>query len=570
MASCSTNASDSDDSHFKCSLCLETCKRPKLLPCSHTFCEDCLKDLVKHNTYHNSFRCPYCREVVQIPKGGVSAFKNNFYLESRLAKAPGKPRDLFCKIHSSKPRELELFCVPCNRYICLKCKLDDHRDHTTVDLEERAKSVKAELTKDKQILNNDSIAGVKKRLNELKSEQQTVFDKGSKLRKEILKRHKMMVDVADQCRDEALFSLDSVTACIDSQLDNIGKKMQKSLDSLEKLDKRMEKCLTGEDGIGMLLTAQEIYNDAAKIEKNVQEAMAPQITAVSRPVLRASTSADFTLEVQRKFLGHVERMDMDVTVQVAVKEVFRRIPADDCCEIFSLFPKADNTAWIAYEPSCQSTQPAKFPELLDCKGRVIEEKSSVRGRTNFTQSRDGRAVCVVQGPGSFSTYAKSRRQLLLRNSLSGTACVMIVSQDLGQSHFKPQFTFKCGPHRAVDMEPSKGLVAVVEEAWPPETHRKVHLYQQPHEVPVATYTPPVGEYQPSDVCFIHLAGQEVLLVADEMNDAIHIVGLKSTPLKLLGYLAPGSPLIRNPTALNTDEKMQLWVACRGGSIILFH
>nr|KAG5690068.1 hypothetical protein BaRGS_016376 [Batillaria attramentaria] len=85
--------------------------------------------------------------------------------------------------------------------------------------------------------------------------------------------------------------------------------------------------------------------------------------------------------------------------------------------------------------------------------------------------------------------------------------------------------------------------------------------------PIATYSPPVTPFQPSDVCFYTLGGHKVLLVADELNDAIHVVNVQDGRLSFARYLAPGCPLLVQPTALNTDTRGRLWIACRGGKIL---
>nr|KAG5695464.1 hypothetical protein BaRGS_011306 [Batillaria attramentaria] len=111
------------------------------------------------------------------------------------------------------------------------------------------------------------------------------------------------------------------------------------------------------------------------------------------------------------------------------------------------------------------------------------------------------------------------------------------------------------------------LFVVLEEAQAPDLQRTVRLYRRPQPDAIATYSPPVAPFQPSDVCFYTLGGHEVLLVADELNDAIHVVNVQDGRLNFARYLAPGCPLLVQPTALNTDTRGRLWVACRGGRII---
>nr|KAG5690072.1 hypothetical protein BaRGS_016380 [Batillaria attramentaria] len=111
------------------------------------------------------------------------------------------------------------------------------------------------------------------------------------------------------------------------------------------------------------------------------------------------------------------------------------------------------------------------------------------------------------------------------------------------------------------------LFVVLEDAQAPDLQRTVRLYRRPKPRAIATYSPPVAPFQPSDVCFYTLGGHEVLLVADELNDAIHVVNVQDGRLSFARYLAPGCPLLVQPTALNTDTRGRLWIACRGGKIL---
>ncbi|KAI8493591.1 hypothetical protein Bbelb_285120 [Branchiostoma belcheri] len=59
---------------LSCSICLELFTRPKMLPCQHTFCQDCLQD---HASRRAPFQCPNCRQQVRLPRQGVASLPDN-------------------------------------------------------------------------------------------------------------------------------------------------------------------------------------------------------------------------------------------------------------------------------------------------------------------------------------------------------------------------------------------------------------------------------------------------------------------------------------------------------------
>ncbi|XP_015773537.1 PREDICTED: tripartite motif-containing protein 45-like [Acropora digitifera] len=50
------------EKHLECAVCMEHFKEPKVLPCLHTFCKDCLKVLIKKQGSDHVITCPECRQ----------------------------------------------------------------------------------------------------------------------------------------------------------------------------------------------------------------------------------------------------------------------------------------------------------------------------------------------------------------------------------------------------------------------------------------------------------------------------------------------------------------------------
>ncbi|KAM8934351.1 RING finger protein 223-like [Pelodytes ibericus] len=57
---------------------------PLLLPCSHTFCMECLSRLCLFLKQSQNFPCPLCRTPAQIPFGGVPKMQPNMDVVSQF------------------------------------------------------------------------------------------------------------------------------------------------------------------------------------------------------------------------------------------------------------------------------------------------------------------------------------------------------------------------------------------------------------------------------------------------------------------------------------------------------
>ncbi|KAL8572061.1 hypothetical protein ACOMHN_026687 [Nucella lapillus] len=62
--------------------------------------------------------------------------------------------------------------------------------------------------------------------------------------------------------------------------------------------------------------------------------------------------------------------------------------------------------------------------------------------------------------------------------------------------------------------------------------------------------------------------KKVLLITDQRNDAIHVVSIHGNTMQFERFLyGSGGPLVQ-PTAITVDVHDRLWVACRGGSVLM--
>eukprot|EP00916_Digyalum_oweni_P017694 GHVL01029074.1.p1 GENE.GHVL01029074.1~~GHVL01029074.1.p1 ORF type:complete len:571 (+),score=48.14 GHVL01029074.1:168-1880(+) len=551
---------------LSCCLCLEIFTSPKLLPCSHSFCVKCLQDLTTH-LKSKTFPCPQCREQVTVPQGGVGSFQNNFYLNPQDL---DKARDgTLCLTHSNQ--ELDLYCEDCKLAVCLKCVLTKHKLHSTKDLSEAASEAKSQL-KLSQVRLRKAVSYMTDEVSAESKELKDVQDKKAALQAAIKRKHATLVALANKVRDVSLASLDTVSGEIESQVSKELDIKQSNLDELCQLQQQTQQAIDTGTSLKLLTVAKEMREGRGSPQavKNLTPAKRSNFW---RPVLNREMTEDVIEQSITKFFGSVQIVQMETAVpEVTVKELFCCGDGDDT-EVFSLCPYDNDNVMMSFaRRKAKDDAPC---EQFDIKGASLATQKNGLGKQTFKCRGGSKGMCTITETGSLlQTYDKSQKSTtfkLIKSSAkdANIKTVKVTSEDPFKTKYTLLFSIKVGTHRAFDVDSSEQLFVVVEEAQSPGGQRKVLLYRRDQHTPVSTYTPPTAACQPSDVCFYRLGGREVLLVADEGTDTVRVLHVQGDELKFDRFLAPGCPLLVQPTALNTDSQGRLWVACRGGNILTF-
>lgn len=125
-----------------CTICLQHYCQPKILPCLHSYCQDCLKKLLGGSK--RELRCPECREVVPLP-AGVEGLKTNFFINGLLDLVPpveeSKATCSLCPLIGQDASSVAVsHCIDCADHLCQACARG-HRcsrlthGHLLVDME---------------------------------------------------------------------------------------------------------------------------------------------------------------------------------------------------------------------------------------------------------------------------------------------------------------------------------------------------------------------------------------------------------------------------------------------------
>ena len=145
--------------HLMCSICLETFKEPKALPCLHNFCQQCLQDhicnvKVSESSKSNYFECPLCRKKTYPVKPETkrdcwaAEFLTNHFIVSIIDESKKvSTRDstterqttqcVPCEV-DGKQEPSSCYCLSCAEYLCRACQKDHKRfkmtrNHTVIE-----------------------------------------------------------------------------------------------------------------------------------------------------------------------------------------------------------------------------------------------------------------------------------------------------------------------------------------------------------------------------------------------------------------------------------------------------
>ena len=109
-----------------CPVCFELYKKPKYLPCHHTYCVECLGKLV----VQSNITCPECRKTSVVPSGGVKQLPHNFFIQNLVDEIVLKHRmegeeEAKCD-HCTSNDPVKAKCEDCGEFLCNHC-LEHHK-----------------------------------------------------------------------------------------------------------------------------------------------------------------------------------------------------------------------------------------------------------------------------------------------------------------------------------------------------------------------------------------------------------------------------------------------------------
>ncbi|GAA6229638.1 zinc-binding protein A33-like [Lates japonicus] len=123
-----------------CPVCQGIFRDPVLLPCTHSFCRECLQ-----RSFQVNKKCPVCRELFEegqaIANRALSSACETFLKQANRRSTQKRPSEDTCNLHL-KP--LELYCEKDEEPVCVEC-VSLHSTHRLYSLRDGAPMCRKEL-----------------------------------------------------------------------------------------------------------------------------------------------------------------------------------------------------------------------------------------------------------------------------------------------------------------------------------------------------------------------------------------------------------------------------------------
>ena len=185
------------NSHLECSLCLNNFNDPRILPCGHTFCLQCIR---KQINISKQYICGECRQWWNSTPEGINYLPKNFGLASIVSAASNEDisfvsqmlsgeQKFFCQKHVDQ--KIVIFCRDCKILACAMCGLLLHSKHTFIEVNKADEEFKSTITTKLKELNRN-LTTCKKELSLFKEKVQQKRTEQEAIEKEIKSCNKLL------------------------------------------------------------------------------------------------------------------------------------------------------------------------------------------------------------------------------------------------------------------------------------------------------------------------------------------------------------------------------------------
>lgn len=142
MANEATEINEKLSDIVECCICTDIFTDPRILPCFHTFCANCLKEigLKAKKGPGDKMSCPQCRAEFTVPLGGFMELQKNFFMCKLLEVIHSSSKQNVCDLNTGNCSSAKWYCEECRLKLCDECS----KVHKTIKIQKKHELVPLE------------------------------------------------------------------------------------------------------------------------------------------------------------------------------------------------------------------------------------------------------------------------------------------------------------------------------------------------------------------------------------------------------------------------------------------
>ena len=351
------------EERLTCPVCLDHYTNPKILPCHHSFCQQCLERLPldkKNETYYLS--CPTCRHRTEVPpEKGVGALPVAFHINDlkEMYSLTKKTVDLSvsqeatCSDHG-KP--LELFCETCGTVICVTCQVRIHKHH---EYDLISDSYTKHCQKLRECLSpvEKKKKALKKVLSALAEREGEIRERGEGVLEEI---HEMVEEMIAVLRESEKKLTEQAKRVTDDKLKVLSEQMKSAEMSLSLLE-------DVEDYVGQSLKTGS-PQQVLRSKEQMMERMSEVTARINVEELHPKEKGDFVLSKDIKSLGHIG--DIVTYSSIVPQQLPHQVKEQLYSQKMNIFPQTAGPSTTSVASSTSSTLQSATTISMAANGKI--------------------------------------------------------------------------------------------------------------------------------------------------------------------------------------------------------
>ncbi|KFZ47780.1 Tripartite motif-containing protein 59, partial [Antrostomus carolinensis] len=223
------------EEELTCSICYSIFEDPRVLPCSHTFCRNCLEGVIQLSSNFSIWRplriplkCPNCRSIAEIPAAGTESLPINFALKAIIEKYRQEDRcdAPTCGEHHGQP--LNVYCLLDRKLVCGHClTIGKHNGHPIGDLQSaylKEKETSGKLLEQLTDKHWTDVCLLIEKLKEQKSQCENIIQDDKKI---VVQYFKKLSNTLEHKKEALLSALDEVNTHVLEEYEPLIEKLQR-------------------------------------------------------------------------------------------------------------------------------------------------------------------------------------------------------------------------------------------------------------------------------------------------------------------------------------------------------